>query len=173
MGRPVRIVGDIAFVPLTLGLEAIIDASDAKIVEGYPWAARRSPRAVYAQANITNDGARATVILHRLLLSAPPGALVDHRDGDGLNNRRSNLRLCGYPENGWNRAVSSASTSGIKGVSWIAKDRRWSARIRAGAGVRVHLGNFLTKEEAAAAYAEAARKYHGEFALAVSRGALE
>lgn len=163
--RRIRVVGDVAYIALSKGYEAVIDVEDLDLALEHVWAARETATVIYAQADVSTAGRRASRSLHRHIMRPPAGVLVDHRDGDGLNNRRANLRLCGHAENGWNRRVSCISTSGIKGVSWIAKDQRWSARIRAGAGVRIHLGNFLTKEAAAEAYAAAAERLHGEFAL--------
>lgn len=172
--REIQIQGDIAIIPLTRGYEAVIDVEDVPAVEGRFWAARESGNTVYAQCANYTEGKCKTLILHRALLAAPRGVFVDHRDGNGLNNRRSNLRFCNRSENAQNRDAPRNSLSGVKGVCWNVKDRRWRAYIHIAPAARVHLGSFLTIGEAAAAYAQAAIKYHGEFARvsALHSGAL-
>lgn len=104
------------------------------------------------------------VPFHRLVMSAPPGRVVDHIDGNALNNTRANLRICSVSQNSMNRRHDTDSSSGYKGV---AKDKRaisnpWNAAIQAN-GVRKHLGRFPTADAAHAAYVKAAKEIHGEF----------
>lgn len=162
--REIRICGDIAFIPLTKGYEAVIDAADVSLVADRFWLVRISGQTGYAQSADYSTGKCKTLLLHRVLLGAPDEFLVDHIDGDGLNNRRANLRLCNRSQNAQNRAAPSHSSSGIKGVCWNARDQRWRAHIQVSPTLRLHLGNFLSKDAAAAAYAAAAVKYHGDFA---------
>jgi len=166
--REIRICGDTAIIPLTKGYEAIIDAADAPLVAGRFWLVRVSGKSGYAQSADYSTGKCKTLLLHRVLLDAPDGFLVDHIDGDGLNNSRSNLRLCNRSQNAQNRGAPSHSSSGLKGVCWNAKDQRWRAHIQVNPALRLHLGSFLSKDAAAAAYAAAAIKYHGDFARAPS-----
>jgi hypothetical protein len=103
--------------------------------------------------------------LHRLLMGAKKGEIVDHIDGDPLNNRRSNLRICTIAENARNRK-SGLTKSGYKGVSRHSTRQRakpWRAKIMA-EGKEYKLGHFETSQEAHAAYVEAARRLHGAFA---------
>lgn len=92
-----------------------------------------------------------------------PADEIDHINGDKTDNRINNLRPATRSQNGMNTRAKSRNTSGIKGVDWNKKQQRWRARIRTLKG-RKDLGGFLTKEEAAAAYARAAHELHGEFA---------
>jgi hypothetical protein len=92
-----------------------------------------------------------------------PADFVDHVDGDGLNNRLSNLRLASRAENQWNVGAPRTNTSGIKGVSWHSRNKKWVATLRRH-GKKVHLGYFRTKEEAQDAYQKAVPTFHGEFA---------
>lgn len=104
-----------------------------------------------------------TKLLHRVIMCAQPGVYVDHKDLDGLNNRRSNLRYCTHSQNQANRR--GWGKSGFKGVARKGSrdGRRWEASIKKD-GVTHYLGHYLTKEEAALAYNEAAKILHGEFA---------
>jgi hypothetical protein len=103
------------------------------------------------------------LLLHRAILNAPVGLEVDHINGDGLDNRRSNLRLATREGNQRNRAARRDNTSGLKGVSLHVSTGKWQARIRTG-GEQVYLGVFTTPEAAHEAYAEAAIRLHGKFA---------
>lgn|SRR4051812_40385439 len=91
--------------------------------------------------------------------------IIDHIDGDPLNNRISNLRAATHSQNMMNRRIHSTNASGYKGVKWDEKEKRWEARIRAN-GVVFKLGRFKTAEAASAAYQNASIKHHGEFARA-------
>jgi hypothetical protein len=101
--------------------------------------------------------------MHRGILGAAPGQLVDHRDGNGINNTRANLRFCTNSENQYNCRTPRTNTSGYKGVHWHVCNKRFQAQIKIG-GKYHHLGYFLDPIEAARAYDVAALKYHGEFA---------
>lgn len=152
----------IVTIPLTKGLSAIIDAEDAPLVSGSKWRASQAGRKWYAAA--TRGG--RTVYLHRLLMKAPKGVLVDHRDNDGLNNQRSNLRLANKSLNGANSALSVRNKSGFKGVHRI-RGNKWRASITHQGKIR-NLGHYDTAEKAFEAYKIAAREAHGEFANPVS-----
>jgi HNH endonuclease/AP2 domain len=102
------------------------------------------------------------VYLHREIMRPPPGMQVDHINGDGLDNRRANLRVCDHAQNHWNVGVTSASKIGLKGV-WRHNDSKWRSQIRC-RGKRIHLGFYDNAEEASDAYAKAAAILHREFA---------
>lgn len=103
------------------------------------------------------------VPMHRVILGAEPGKEVDHRDGDPLNNQRSNLRLCTHAENMKNRAAHRGSVSRFKGVYPDPRRSVWRAQIRSN-GSKASLGTFTREEDAARAYDEAALRLHGDFA---------
>lgn len=165
--RRIVIEGDIALVPLTKGYVAIIDAADVPLVSGQIWYAQVAKNTVYAVRKEWIVGGKPhMVLLHRAILGlTDTDTRADHKDMNGLNCRRANLRECSHAENLCNRGANRNNTSGFKGVSWFVKNKRWSAQIHV-SGLRKHLGYFDTPEAAHAAYCDAARKYHGEFARA-------
>lgn len=164
--RPIIIEGDIARVSLTKGYWAIIDAADVHLIDKWKWGALIGRRSVYAvrKAGLV-DGKRKTVLMHRSILAAPRDMQIDHINSNGLDNRRSNLRLATHTENIRNSRMRVTNTSGYKGVHRHKKSGRWIAKIRAG-GKQMTLGYYDTPQEAHAAYAIAAEKMHGEFARA-------
>lgn len=168
--RQIRVVGDVAYVPLTQGFEAIVDAADVPKVAGWNWCAAVKakkdgiPVVVYAMRKRGSKGAQETVLMHREIRPEITG-LIDHKNRNGLDNRKANLRAATQAQNVCNRGAQSNSASGIKGVQLHPETGKWRARIAA-AGRRIHLGMHATKEEAQAAYAQAALVLHGEFARA-------
>lgn len=147
-----------AEIPLTRGYVTRIDDADRAFTDGHKWNAAVVPnrKAVYARARINGKN----VYLHRLL--CPDWSKVDHADGNGLNNCRSNLRNGAEFRNSANSKMKSGNSAGFKGV-YRAASGKWVARI----GVnkkQVYLGIYGTPGEAADAYDEAAVHYFGEYA---------
>ena len=101
--------------------------------------------------------------LHRFIMNAPIGMLVDHVNMDTTDNRRENLRICTKAENQQNQCKHNNNTSGYKGVCFNKRNRKWFAYINVNR-LRKNLGYFNTPQAAYSAYCEAAKKYHGEFA---------
>lgn len=105
------------------------------------------------------------VLLHRLAWFYEYGVWpenIDHRDRDKLNNRFANLRECSLQENNWNLPASPRNTSGVRGVSWDSRSKKWMATIRV-EGKSQYLGKFKDKDAAAAAYNDAVFKHRGHF----------
>ena len=152
-------------IELTQGKVAIIDEADWPLVNGFRWYAVKDRNVWYAQANTSRkEGPRRTVRMHRLLLGLTDRRIyTDHINGNGLDNSRSNLRVCFSSENQRNRGAQVNNTSGYKGVSRRAYRGDWQAQIWA-KGKNRHLGYFKTPEEAHQAYCRAALEMHGEFA---------
>ena len=151
-------------IPLSQGKVAIIDVENAPEVLRFKWCAHKKRHLWYAVTSVRKeDGTRTVLSLHRLILKPSSNVLVDHRDGDGLNNRKSNLRLATNAQNQHNSRRSLHNTSGFKGVDFNKRRCQWRALICFN-NKRKHLGRFQTKEEAAAAYDTAARKFFGEYA---------
>jgi hypothetical protein len=148
-------------VPLTRGLVALVDEIDYERVTGAGrWHAVPSHRTFYARRNTRPvDGDRGFISLHTFLTGWP---FVDHRNGDGLDNQRANLRPATHEQNMGNKRIYSNNTSGFKGVI-RHQNRCWRARIGVD-GRKRSLGLFGTAEEAARAYDAAALEAFGEFA---------
>jgi hypothetical protein len=100
--------------------------------------------------------------MHRQIMGSPR-CCVDHKDGNGLNNQRSNLRCCTTSQNNRNSKIYRTNTSGFRGVVWSKKMNRWVAQIRVG-GKSFYLGSYCTKNEAARVYDAKAKEVAGEFA---------
>lgn len=161
--RPVKVIRNTVFVPLTKGYEAIIDLSDLPEIGRYNWRALVTPRSVYAIRSDYSGGGTKTVLMHRCIAAPPDGFEVDHIDSNGLNNRRYNLRLATRGENNWNARRAKNNKSGFKGVVWHPKSSRWRAVIKTNGAQRT-IGYFQTPEEAHFAYCKAAFAERGEFA---------
>jgi len=170
--REIRIEGNIAHVPLTQGYEALIDAADVPKVSKWNWCANVSRHqdgsiyTVYARRTDRASGRPVSIQMHRVIAGTPSGYDTDHRDCDGLNNRRSNLRTATKAQNQHNqRPRRKLTASGVKGVSWHKGDSKWQSRLKRN-GKEHYLGSFASIEEAAAVYAKANATIHGEFGRA-------
>ena len=161
--RKIRVKGNIAHVPLNRGYTAIIDAEDVPLVAGYNWTVRVIRDLRYAYRNERKDGKQRRIHLHQVIAQTPVGMETDHIDGNGLNNRRSNLRHATRSQNSWNTGPKKSNPIGYKGVVKTGRNGPYMATIRAN-GETYKLGLFDTPEEAHAAYCEAAHRLHGEFA---------
>lgn len=149
-------------IQLSRGLVTVVDEADYEWLNRWKWHAwSRDP--TYAIRNDWNHGDQRTFKMHRVILGAPAGVLVDHRNSDTLDNRRSNLRLATQAQNAQNMRPQSRSTHGLKGVHFDKITGRWRAQIKAD-GIRYHLGRFDSQEDAARAYDQAALEHWGEFA---------
>ena len=151
-------------IPLSRGNVAIIDDEDLELVSRYKWHAVTPPSAQtpYATTHVPGDHDKA-ILLHRLILGVPPDVHVDHRDGDGLNCRRYNLRAATRAQNAANRRRNRKSVSGFKGVTFHKGVRKWRVRIRKD-GKLFHLGFFTKAEDGARRYDEEAVRLFGEWA---------
>jgi hypothetical protein len=157
-------------IPLSQGLFAIVEDVDNDLSKE-TWHAVLSSKTHYAMQNARLDGEWATTSrMHRVIMERSLGRamleeeIVDHKDGNGLNNRRSNLRLATKAQNSANQPVRKNNTSGMKGVSFSKRDGKWTAYITVNRKL-MHLGTFKSKTEAAKSYNAAALQYFGEFAF--------
>lgn len=158
-------VPDCAEIYCGQGHSAFLDWQDFDLVKRHNWCLtnNRGNATAYAQAWDSHDKAtRRRVVMHRLIMCPPEGMFVDHIDGDGLNNRRSNLRIVTKQQNAFNQA-KSLGKSRFKGVSYETSSNMWRATICID-GVKKSLGRHAVEEDAAIAYDLAAVKWFGDHA---------
>lgn len=150
-------------IPLTQDRCALVDEEYFEGLSKFKWRAQKDFRTgrVYAVRSV----GKVSVMMHRQIMGIDDDREVDHINGVGLDNRRSNLRYATKSQNHQNQKLRADTKTGFKGVSKYANRRDlWRARILV-KGERIHLGCFKSPEEAAVAYDEAAKKFFGEFAL--------
>jgi hypothetical protein len=153
-------------IKLTLGKYAIVDPEDYYGINKHKWNAYRGYSSFYSKRKIYNrkNGTERTVYMHRLIMNAPKGLVVDHINHNGLDNRKSNLRFATRAENNrYARKTKNKFRSDYKGVYYIKKVRRWRARITFEGKTR-YVGQFKDEISAGKAYDRAAKKYFGDFA---------
>ncbi len=162
----------IKFVELTQDQYAIVDVDKFDDINKLKWYAHRSAAGYYAGTNVRikpgRTGAFKTMKMHRFVVGAADGEVVDHKNHDTLDNRVENLRRCTSRDNARNSNKRKENKSGFKGVSWHKAADGWVAQISiTESGVRrgIHLGVFEDRLAAARAYDVAAREHYGEFAL--------
>lgn len=153
----------IRHIPLTKGRYAIIDSEDYGIISSLNWHASNRRDLWYAGTHVYIDGRYPTLQMHKLLLIVSPGYVTDHINGNGLDNRRANLRQASYSQNKINQGIGLNNTSGRKGVTLRPDTGKWRAQILVNR-INVSLGNYDDIEEAYEAYCIAANRYFGEFA---------
>jgi len=117
----------------------------------------------YAQRSTKTEKGYPSISMHREIMKPPKGMLVDHIDGDGLNNQRENLRICNKSQNQTNGNSRKGSSSKYKNVYFIKREKRWMVCIK-DKGKLKYVGSFKTELEAGIIANIMIRKYHGEFA---------
>ena len=151
-------------IPLTRGYSAIVDDADYEWLSRWNWYADVRPHTVYVARNARKRSGGKKVRMQRQILGAKPKELTDHINGNGLDNRRSNLRVCSHVQSVRNRRLPKNNTSGYLGVSFDKRSGRWRATIIIESSKYLALGTFCDPLEAARTYDKAAIRYHGEFA---------
>ena len=141
----------------------MVDDEDFDRINQWKWTAYKGGKSLYALRKDFSSGVGVNVALGRFILNAPKGLRVDHRNGNGLDNQRHNIRLCTHAQNMANRRKTDGRTSNFKGVAFQTKERMFSAQIKVNYE-SIHLGLFESEIDAALAYNNAARKHFGEFA---------
>jgi len=147
-------------IELSLDKVAVVDADDLERLSIYKWCAVRRNRTWYAKT-LRPDGSHLS--MHRLIADAPKHLMVDHKDHNGLNNRKHNLRLCNNAQNQYNRLPHRGGTSKHKGV-YLDKQYNKYRAIICHNSKRYHLGRFDNPDDAARAYDKKAKELFGEFA---------
>ncbi len=159
------------YINLTKGYQAIVDDDDFLSLNQYKWHTLEQPKATYTalyacRKDYTNDSKKPIFVrMHRLILNAPKNFQVDHINGNTLDNRRSNLRLCTNQQNQFN-CYAKNNRTGYKGVSWlptIRGSKHYRSQVMVN-GKYVYLGYFKTALEAAKAYDAKAKELYGKFA---------
>ena len=148
-------------IPLTKGKTALVDDEDFDVLNKRKWHLSQGRAVTNIKALVNGRTANYGESMHRMIMNPSKGMVVDHKDGNPLNNQRSNLRICTPLENARNSKHRN-SKSGYKGVAPSCVGT-WKAYIHINKK-QIHLGIFIDKEKAAQAYNEAAKKYFGEFA---------
>jgi hypothetical protein len=148
-------------IPLTQGQEVIVDDEDFEWLNQWKWYAQKGGHTWYAVRCDRGGSALVSVLMHREILKAPKGFDVDHRDGNGLNNTRSNIRVCTHSQNMMNRGRQANKTTKFKGV--YKHGNGWRAQLKKN-GKNMHYGTYSTPDAAARAYDAAAKDEFGEFA---------
>ena len=149
------------------GFEVLFDREDLFTLMEYPWRPYRAKHdLVYLKCTPYSKDGPKTLAFHRIVSGATKGCFVDHANGNTLDNRRVNLRICSMAENNRNkRSNRKGSIAGYKGVSYVPqayKDKPWQASIQVDKK-RISLGYYADPKSAHDAYCVASEKYHGEF----------
>lgn len=159
MKNEIRFQGRIVWIKLTQGKETCIDINDLPEVAQYRWTASKGRQTWYARTAVSAGGLQVYRYLHRFLLQATQ---VDHRDRNGLNNTRRNLRAANHFQNAQNCGKRGHNTSGFKGVSFHKRSGKWQASIML-CREQKYLGLFKTPAEASLAYDTASLLLHSDF----------
>jgi hypothetical protein len=155
----------VKYIELTQNQIAIVDADLFEDLNKYKWYADRDCNTFYARRTYRNkDGKICRDRMHRVILGIDdPKLLVDHINGNGLDNRRSNLRIVNQTQNRYNRGANKNTTSKFKGVHWDKSRNKWRAKLQLN-GKCIHIGYYDDEKEAAVEYNKMAIRRFGEFA---------
>lgn len=144
----------------------LIDDEDYDKIKNYNWFPYYDSHVdnYYIRANAPrNKGNSKTIFLHRFILNNPDNTMVDHINGDTLDNRKCNLRICTKSQNMMNRKKHKKCSSIFKGVCWNKQNKKFKAQIQID-NKKIYLGLYNSEYEAAEVYNRYARKHFGEFA---------
>jgi hypothetical protein len=130
-------------IPLSQGKFAIVDDDDFEKVNSHKWCIKKTTHNLYAKRALNGK----TISMHQIILEPQVGYIVDHINGNGLDNRKENLRLCTHSENMKNIKVRKDNSSGVRGVSWNKTAKKWHCQIQNN-GKKIYLGLYKDLEEA-------------------------
>jgi len=155
-------------LPMSQGYETMVDDDVYEWAKKDTWCAKKDKHTTYARRYEGSGDNQKVIYLHREIMGTPSGEDCDHKDGNGLNNQRSNIRNATRSQNQMNsrKVVSQngkATSSRYKGVYWNKHGGEWKAGIQI-RGKTIHLGRFVSEKDAARAYDKEATRLFGEFA---------
>lgn len=152
-------------IPLTKGKFAIVNTYDYEFLMQWKWHVCEGHNTDYAMRNSKPDPItkkRHHIMMHRVLADTPDGMDTDHKNGNGLDNRRRNLRTCSRSQNMHNRRPNKKGTSKHKGVYWHKQSKKWRAYIQINKE-RIYLGGFKKEKDAATAYSKKSKSEFKNF----------
>ncbi len=152
-------------IKLSQGKYALVDDTDYEFLSQYKWSVSKTRKTFYAIKSLVinkKTNKRQTLIMHRMIMNTPKDMHTDHINGNGLDNRRKNLRICTSMQNSWNSRTAKNNKSGYKGVCFIKYRNKYKAQICHNRKI-VFLGYFTQKADAAIAYNNASKIFHGAF----------
>ncbi len=152
-------------IPLTQGKFAIVDDKDFDYLNQWKWRISEWKGSKYAVREVRINKKQHTIRMHRLIMKAILGQEIDHRNHNGLDNRKGNLRFCSHKQNLQNSKKRQNCSSKFKGVCWDKIQQQWAVRLGPRLG-RIWVGRFDSEIEAAKAYDYKAKEVYGEFAYA-------
>ncbi len=163
--RKIRHGDSFRLIKLTQNKYAIVDVADFDELNKFGWYAQKFSSGFYARRTIYVHGRAIAIHMHRVIMQPPPGFVVDHHKGNGLDNRRANLRIATPAQNCYNnkKTTRRTCTSKYKGVSLERETKKWRACIIHN-GKKTSLGSYANEIDAARAYDEAAKELFGKFA---------
>lgn len=150
-------------ISLTQGKFALVDDEDFERVNQFKWCAYKCYYTFYAMRGEYKNGRWRSIHMHRFILNAPKNKVTDHKDKNGLNNQKYNIRICSVGQNNCNVKKQKNSLSKYKGVMWRKSRQKWIAVINY-KGKAKQVGTSDIEKECAVFYNLAARRIHGKFA---------
>jgi hypothetical protein len=158
--------GSVRAIPLSQNKVALVDAEDYEWLNQWKWSTYKHRNTFYAARNIYGQGQKIKIKMHRLVLGLKEGDgnICDHRNRNGIDNRRGNLRIVTIGLNNYNCKQYVSNTSGYRGVSWRKGINKWSVRIDK-EGITKFCGCYRNLEQAALEYDKAAILLYGENAI--------
>lgn len=151
-------------IELTQNKYVLVDDEDFEELNLHKWCVINIKNTFYACRSlwIKTEKRRKMVYMHRFIMNCPDDKLIDHKDGNGLNNQKENLRICTRSQNGGNSKIRKDNTSGIKGVRFKKHSNKWVANIKINNKIKF-LGSFTDINDAKKAYDKAAKKHFRQF----------